>query len=905
MKGLLIIFLTWLARLTTKIRYNIYCKNLDSFIKNFSHEKSILFLPNHPAEIDSVILMSRLWPHFKPKPLVVEHFFYQKNLRPFMKLVDAVPIPNFENSANSWKIKKGEMAINQVIQELKEGKNFLIYPTGHLKRGGRDVVGGSSIVHRLLEEVPEAKVVLIRISGLWGSSFSKALTGKVPHFWKGVFAQIKTVLKNGLFFVPKRRVDIEFLPFPDNFPYNKSKIELNDYMENWFNQYADEQGNKVDREPVSLVSFSRWKTELPEVEYKEELPSKHKGTLHISEEERNKVYEQISELSNIPVADIEENMDLSKDLGLDSLDAATLYAFLDQSYKIKVVDLSTLKTVYDVLELIATDNNPSPEPVHEQMELKPWPKESGRPKIFIPEGRTMQEVFLKSVERLKDFMACSDQRRDSISYKEFKKLALILSTRFASYPGKYIGILLPACISVYIVVFALLLVGKIPVMLNWTAGVRTLNFASLLLDLDVVISSRQFLDQVQTLTLGSIDEKLVLLEDVKDSLKWSEKLKGLYLSTLSSKSLLQNLKLECVQPDDTALILFTSGTETLPKAVPLSHKNILSNQRAGLDFLDLHPDDILFGVLPPFHSFGFSLAGTMPILSGIRVYYSPDPNDSRRIAHEVEVKEISLLCMAPSFYKNLFKVANKDQLKTVRWFISGAEKATDDIFEYVKRLGKDKSVVEGYGITECSPIVTVCHPDRPPIGVGQPIGGVELCTIHPETHERLPQGEMGEICIHGPNVFSGYLGKKSTDSFIRLDNKLWYRSGDMGYINEEGYLILGGRLKRFIKIGGEMISLEAVEQELQKVAKQRHWVSSIDDKAILALIGFEKYEGKPYLVLFTTFSINRDEVNTVLRDSGFGRIVKIAEVQKLPEIPLTGTGKVHYRVLEEKLLDKS
>ena len=158
----------------------------------------------------------------------------------------------------------------------------------------------------------------------------------------------------------------------------------------------------------------------------------------------------------------------------------------------------------------------------------------------------------------------------------------------------------------------------------------------------------------------------------------------------------------------------------------------------------------------------------MPILSGIRAYYSPDPNDSRRMAHEIEKKETTLLCMAPSFYKNLFKVATKEQLKSGRWFISGAEKATDDLFEYVKRLGKDKRIVEGYGITECSPIVTVCHPDRPPIGVGQPIHNIEICSIHPETHERLSQGEMGEICIHGPNVFAGYLGKKSRSEERRV-----------------------------------------------------------------------------------------------------------------------------------------
>ncbi|GAB4184538.1 MAG: hypothetical protein Tsb0015_00600 [Simkaniaceae bacterium] len=900
MKKRLFTFLAYLGLLIFKLRYRISYKNFKKLKKESLKRKGgILFLPNHPAEIDPVILVCALWKQYQPRPLVVENFFFMKGISFFMRLVKAIPIPNFEISANSWKIKKGEIARKRMTDGLKRGENFLVYPTGHLKRSGKDVVGGSSLVHKILEEYPEVNIVLVRTEGLWGSSFSRALTGKVPDFWSVLFKGAKILLKNGIFFAPKRKVSITFLPFPQDFPYEGSRAEINEYIENWMNNYS----GKEKEEPLKLVSYAFYKKELPKAEAAEKKKAPRKK-IQIPQEKKDAVFHKLAEISGRKVKEIDEQMDLATDLNLDSLDIASLHAYLDQSFNVGQISLTELKTVHDVLEAAMGLKEAEKEEEEDFREWKYWPEEKNRPNVFMPKGHTLQEAFLSAVDQMNGFTACADANTGFLTYKQLKRAALILAERFKHFPGKYIGVLLPSSVGVYLIVFGLLLAKKIPVMLNWTAGVRSLNFAALLLDLEIVISARRFLDHVQAIELGTLDDHLVLLEDVRSSLTWKEKIRGIYLACKKKTSLMKKLDLQSISPKDPTLLLFTSGTETFPKAVPLSHENLLSNERASLSCVDIAWDDILYGVLPPFHSFGFSITGIMPLLSGLRAFYFPDPNDSYMMAKEIEHFKPTMLCMAPSFYKNLFKVADPAQLKSVRLFVTGAERAPKELFEYVKNLDQDAVMLEGYGITECSPVVTICRQNKPQIGVGEPLPGVELCIVHPETDKLLPKGEMGEICIKGPNVFQGYLGKEVRNPFINLNGEMWYRSGDMGFLDEDGNLILGGRLKRFIKVGGEMVSLTAVEEELVHKAREKDWTSFEDDKPKLALTGFEKYEGKPYLVLFSTFPLSRDEANTALRDSGFGKIVKISEVKKIQEIPLTGTGKIHYRVLEEKLLDE-
>ncbi len=884
------------------LRYDIEVRGLDKIAKKkLKKESGILFLPNHPAEMDPVIIQSLLVKNFFPRPLVVEHFYYAPGMHFFMRLVRAFPIPMVETTANQWKVKQVDKAFETIKEGLEKGENFLIYPSGHLKKTGFEPIGGNSFVHRIIQECPDVKIVLIRTTGLWGSSFSRAITGEVPNFWKEAFSKIKVVLKNGIFFVPKRKVSVEFAIDPEDLPRDGSRLDINKYLENWYNRYPLEDGSIVTEEPLKLVSFARGKEVFPEITYKkEEKPKKSyvfRKKIEVPPSIRTSITEKIAELAEVPKENIKDNLHLANDLGLDSLDAANIFTFLDTEYGIRDLKPEMLETVLDVMYVAAGQVK-----IEERVEpeqTSSWPEEQDRPRIENPDGKTLQEAFLRVCDRMGKFSACADAASGVMSYKKLKLAALIFSDKIRQYPGQYVGIMLPSSVGAYLSIFATLLAGKIPVMLNWTVGVRTLDYAAQMLDLKVVLSSGKFLSKVDSLDMGELEKIIVTLEDIKHSITLKDKLKALYLSFSKPKALLKKLGLYgSVREDDPAVVLFTSGTETYPKGVPLSHKNLLSNQKSAASCLDFIEDEVFYGVLPPFHSFGFNVTGVFPILAGIKVYFAPDPTNAKGMAKDVFNWKATIFCSAPTFFKNLFIVANPRQLKTVRYFVTGAEKAPKELFEAVERLGPNHQVIEGYGITECAPVVTVTYPNRPRKGVGQPLPNINLCIVNPETDEVLSKNKTGELCIQGDNVFKGYLKGANKDPFIEIDGKKWYRSGDLAKIDDDGNVLLEGRLKRFIKIGGEMVSLNALEEEIYEIAKKNEWIKEVIEGPALA-IGVNEKLDKPAIILFTAFFASRDQVNMGLRESGFGRIMKISEVRQLPEIPLNSTGKVHYRKLNE------
>lgn len=899
MHRLLIRFLSCLLLFFLRLRYKIEVRGLEKFSES---EKGILFLPNHPASIDPVILSVILTSTFHPRPLVVEHYFHLKGARFFMRLLRALPIPDMELSANQWKIKQVEKCIVEIKKGLDQGENFLIYPSGHLKTEGKEVVGGSSFIYRLLQAHPHFQIVLIRTSGLWGSSFSRVITGKLPNFWAILSKGIKVILKNGIFFLPKRKIYIEVERIGGDFPKEGSKVEINRYLENWYNHYLDDKGKRAFSEPIKLVSFSLFREELPLI-IKEERKKEEKEKLEVPQKMKEDLYLELARMSGRKIEEIHDEMDLAQELGLDSLDLASLRAFLDQHYELPSIQLFDLKTVGDLFTAVLKEKE---NPLAIDLSYKnayQWPKESYRPPAFFPKSKTISEAFLEICDRMGKRVACADGITGMLTYKKLKIGALVLAKQFVKLEGEYIGVILPSSITTYLIVFALLLAGKIPVLLNWTAGARSLNFAKKLLDLTHVITARRFLDKVEILDLGELEESLLFLEELKLNLTLLDKWRGFFLAQKGAKALGKHLKLSERKEEETAIVLFTSGTETYPKGVPLSHKNILSNQKGAFDIADLTQKDIFYGVLPAFHSFGLSITGILPILVGVRVFYSPNPTNTHQMARDISQREVTILCLAPSFYRNLFRIATPRQLKNVRLFVSGAEKASSELFTYVERLGKGKKMIEGYGITECSPVVTLCPLNEPQVGVGKPLPGVELMIIDPQTEGECKQGEQGEICISGENVFQGYLGEHVANPFIDRKGKRWYRSGDLGFVDKEGNLILGGRMKRFVKIGGEMVSLSAIEEELAAAAKEKGWISKEDQRPPLAIGVIEKE--KPQLILFAIFSISKEEINLILREKGFPQLVKIAEVQTIPEIPLTATGKVQYRQVMELALSRA
>ncbi len=797
MEVFLVTILCFIFRSIIKIRYRLKVRGLE----NLTFKKNIVFLPNHPAEIDPLILVTLLWKKYRVRPVVIESFYFLRGAHYLQKLIKAIPIPDLSGIINSWKEKKIKKTFVTVCENLKQGHNLLIYPSGRLKETGKEIVGGTSFVHNLIQNTPDAHIVLIRTTGLWGSRFSKALTGKTPDFKKVVWEGIGIMIKNFIFFTPRRKVTIEIEPAASDFPRHANRLEFNHYLEAWYNRQGPE--------PLRLVPDFFWKKEklfLPKTTLPKQRLEKRNGEnfFKISPEIEKEILTEIGRLAN--KSDITRSQHLAYDIGLDSLDIGELQTFLKDRYDVDDLAPLSFQTVEDVLRAVTVKTSPTD--LHLYISQEKWFSELLRPPIVPPSGKTIQEAFLKNCDRMGRHIACADEILGIVQYERLKTAALVLSFQIRRLEGDRIGILLPSSTTTYLLIFATLLANKVPVMLNWTTGVRDLNHAVNISEVKIVISSERFLDNLSSVDLGRVDEMLVVVEGMKRAISLWDKLRGWYGATIQrSRSLLRQLKLNEISEERPAVILFTSGTEALPKGVPLSHKNLLSNQTAALSCVDFSARDILYGVLPPFHSFGFSVTGIFPFLVGLKSYYAPDPKNSRKIAFDIKNWRPTLFFSAPTFIKGLLRVSSSEELKSLRYLVSGAEKAPEEMFLELEKMGIE--MLEGYGITECSPIVTLTRPGPPNQphlnhrhrGVGEPLPGVNLLIIDPETKAILPIGEKGEICINGPNVFLGYLGKLKSP-FIELQGRHWYRSGDQGYLDQSGTLTLSGRLKRFVKIGG-------------------------------------------------------------------------------------------------------
>ncbi|NGX63225.1 MAG: hypothetical protein KR126chlam6_00633, partial [Candidatus Anoxychlamydiales bacterium] len=568
--------------------------------------------------------------------------------------------------------------------------------------------------------------------------------------------------------------------------------------------------------------------------------------------------------------------------------------FLGVHYDIGAVGPEDMQTVQDALE-IAEGTKKIVRKKLEEVELHIWPEETKRPPPFVAEGRTIQEAFLIACSKMKDFSAVGDDLIGVMSYKKLKIAAIVFSREIKKYPSKHIAILLPSSVGAYLIILATLLANKIPVMLNWTLGPRYLNHMMQVTHADTVISSWRFLEKISNVEFGHLSKKIVYLEDIKKRISKWNKISALLKTFNTTKGLLKVLGLDKVSEDDTGVVLFTSGTEAAPKGVPLTHKNILSNQKAAMKTVQLHSGDIYYGILPPFHSFGFSIVGLLPILSGTKIAFYPDPTDSYSLAEGIERWKATIICAPPSFLKGILQAGTKDELKTIRMFVSGAERTPKELFDKVKALGSDKILVEGYGITECAPAITINMEGIREKGVGKPLENLEICLIDPEKENVLPNDKEGEICVKGPNVFKGYIAEKKYP-FITIQDENWYRTGDLGYFDKDGNLIISGRLKRFTKIGGEMVSLGAIEEVITDEIITRTHIEL--DGPILAACAKEIDETRPKLVLFTTTQLTKNEANTILKEAGFSNIVKISEVKNMDVIPLMGTGKIDYRYLQ-------
>lgn len=900
--------IAFVMRTALRFRYRIRVEGLDKLAPSALNRKGgVVFLPNHPSYfIDPIIATLAVFPKFPIRPMIVEYMYYLPVIHSLMRFMNALPIPNFVSSSNSLKRKKSEKVIQTVIEDLKQGQNFLIYPAGKVKHTAYEAVGGASAVHRILTEASEANVVLMRIKGLWGSSFSRALTGAAPSLSSALWDAMKVILKNLIFFTPRREVIVELVPAPADFPRNSSRLEMNKYLEKWFNlpDGLTQQKGESPGDSLVLVSYSMWGDSFLPVREASDSDDQDISLEDVPKGVKEKVYRKLAELKECDPATIRPEMTLAADLGLDSLDTADFITFLHDQFDVANVQAKDLTTVGKILGIASKKIVCQREAEEDTGDLSKWEQPIKKERISVAPGDTIAEVFLNQCQRAGNAVACADGRIGVQTYSQLKLRTILIAEYLQKLPGKYIGIMLPASVAANLLILACELAGKVPLMVNWTVGPRHLESVAKLSDVKVVISSWAFIDRLENVDLTGVDDRLVMMEDVIRELSIFDKLKALFRSKLNTKAILKTFKIDKLGKDSEAVLLFTSGTESLPKGVPLSNHNILSNLRAALKAQAIFSDDVIFGILPPFHSFGFTVSGILGLLTGARVFYSPDPTDGKRLANSFKKWKVTVMCGAPTFIKGMLQAAKPEQLTTMRLCVTGAEKAPPELFQMLRNIGKPNCLVEAYGITECSPGLTMNPIGGQSKGVGIALPGVELLIVHPETEAVLATGQRGLILTKGPNVFKGYLNPGIASPFTMVNGEKWYKTGDLGFLDEEGVLTISGRLKRFIKMGGEMVSLASIEDALLQTASKKNWPTQTEGPS-LAICAKESAGEKTKIFLFSRFDLSLDEVNNSLKEAGFSNLVKVSTVTKLPEIPIMGTGKINYRLLESEHLSNA
>lgn len=873
------------------LRYRIKVVGLNELKKEHDPKGGFIFLPNHPTLlIDPVIIATTIARKMVVRPVVVDFMYYLKLPHILFRWMKAIPIPSFSVTTNTHKLRRMDRALDEVVKGLDKGENFLFYPAGKIKLTAKEQIGGASGLNKILKDTKHYNVVLVRITGLWGSSFSRAHPDHASNMTTNVWNGIKSIFKNLIFFTPRRDVLIEFVPAPPDFPYNEARTVQNRWLENWYNKTVEE---------VYFVPYSLWSKQIPNHLSREVEDEEHIDLEKVPALVRQKIIDKLSEMSDIPARNIHPNMSLATDLGIDSLDAAEIAIFLEEQFEVKDVpgdDLTTVKKIFGVasrqIKIEGSDEM--------KFDFSKWNVPHEAKEVQLSHGETLEEVFLNTCARLRKSVSCADERMGVLSYQDLLLRTLLLSEKFKALPGKYVGILLPSSVGAMVLFFALQLAGKIPVMINWTIGARHVNAVIDATDLKVCLSSWGFLDRLSNVDLGRLVDCLVQLEDMKESISLKDQLNALWMSKQSVSSLSKYFKLDKKSGDDTAVLLFTSGSEGNPKGVPLSHTNVLTNLKGVISAYKLYENDVFFSILPPFHSFGFTICGMAPLLLGVKAIFHPNPTDGTKIAKGIERWKATIVCGAPSFLKNIFKSAIENQLISLRLVVTGAEKAPDELYQMAQKAGIGEALLEGYGITECSPVLTLNHPGEERKGVGRPVAGVELDIIDPDSHEKVGINQQGLILASGLNVFAGYLNP-SSNPFVRREGKNWYITGDLGYLDEKGRLTITGRLKRFVKVGPEMISLGAIEEA---IAEQKDKLGPIpmDEGPLVAVCAKEVPGEKPRFYLFTTFPLTVEKANVLLKQVGFSNLVRIHHVHTLPKIPLMGSGKTNYQLIENEFL---
>lgn len=865
--------LVWLlARVVLSLRYRV---ELHGAEKLRDLRGPLLILPNHPGFIDPALVLTTLWPYLHPRPVLFEGNFQTPLLGFMARLLRAVPIPDLTQASREARART-EQALQEVIAGLRRGDNFLLWPAGHVERDGAEHLGGARAAADLLAAVPEARVVLVHTRGVWGSTFSYAYTGKAPRLLALLRDGILTLLANLLLFTPRRKVSITAEPVERSRLPEPRRETLNPWLEGWYNRLGPETPTFV---PYHFL-FGPRQREFPRPVGLAEV-----NLAQIRPETRSAVAQVLADKLKRPLSAEEQKPETTLDqLGLDSLDRMEVTLAIEQQFGFHGDEVPrTVGQLWALAQGLVEREPPKPAPPE-------WfrpPSDDGSLEAL---GETVPEAFVARALACRKDVATADDLSGVLTYERLLIGTLTLARRLAALPGENVGLLLPASVACDVAFLALHLAGKLPVLLNWTTGPANLAHVAQLLKVKHVITSKTFLDRLGVNVEGI---EYVYLESLRKQVgRWE------LLRTLVEVRFFPGRVRGRVPVGDAqrpAVVLFTSGSERAPKAVPLTHANLIAELRYGTEAMRFTRRVVILGFLPAFHSFGIAVTSLLPLLGGMRVVHHPDPTDASRLARKIASWKPTLLVGTPTFVSYIVERAQPGELDSLRLIVVGAEKCPASLYERCAAKAPDAVLLEGYGITECSPVVAVNRPEKNRPGtVGPPLSCLEVRAVDLETEAEMPSGQMGMLWVSGPTVFPGYFGYEGPSPFRDHAGRRWYVTGDLVTIGEDKVITLAGRLKRFLKAGGEMISLPALEEPFARRSPPD------DEGPRVAVEGIET-DGGRRIVLFTRDPMPLGEANAFLQQQGFRGVMRLDEVRQVESIPLLGTGKVDYKALRAQL----
>jgi len=521
--------------------------------------------------------------------------------------------------------------------------------------------------------------------------------------------------------------------------------------------------------------------------------------------------------------------------------------------------------------------------------------------------RPLQRSFVETARRYPFRFAMADARVPNLRFGAALSRTIFLARRLQ--PGwrgqKMVGILLPPSVPGALVNVAALLMGKVPVNLNYTASEEIIASCVKQCGIETVISSRAFLDKVKIKVPG----RCVLLEELAANPRLAEKLAAFALTWFAPAAVLEKLlgRGQGITLDDPATVIFSSGSTGDPKGVVLTHYNIGSNIEQLEQTFALDRRDRVLGILPFFHSFGFTGTLCLPGVLGTGVVYHPSPLDAEAIGGLVEKYAATFLLATPTFLQFYLRSCSPEDFGSLQFVMAGAEKLSERLASaFEEKFGIRP--LEGYGCTECSPVVSVNTHDFRSAGmrqvgakrgkIGHPLPGISVRIVDPETRAPLAVNQPGLLQVKGPNVMQGYLGRPEKTAEVLADG--WYTTGDIAAEDEDGFLQITDRLSRFSKIGGEMVPHIRVEEKL-------HELAAITEQTFVVTGVPDEKKGERLVVLHTLGDEKLKALLERLPQCELPNlwIPRANQFYRVDALPLLGTGKLDLRKIRELAIQLS